>query len=148
MDIKRQKYIEEQKNNHIKEVKEYFLSCVGYSSEKIDFFRGENSFSINFDQVKKGDNIFCFLKHCLPLDPELSEENILNKNWDALNDSIGGGMILNAEKNDVIYLLTGFEKFSTQYPEAWELLSILYDNIGYIKDDEDINNSVSVYVYK
>jgi len=148
MDIKRKKYIEEQKNNHIEKVKKYFFSCVGYSSEKIDSLRGENIFSINFDQMTEEDNIFCFLKHNIPLDPELSKENILNKNWDALNDSIGGGMILNAEKNDVLYLLTGFEKFSNQYPEAWEFLSILYDNIGYIKDDEDIGNSVSVYVYK
>ena len=148
MDIKRQKYIEEQKNNHIEEVKKYFFSCVGYSSEKIDSLRGENSFSINFDQMTEEDNIFCFLKDNIPLDPELSKENILNKNWDALNDSIGGGMILNAEKNDIIYLLTGFEKFSNEYPEAWEFLSILYDNISYIKDDEDIKNSVRVYVYK
>ena len=148
MNMERQKYIEEQKNNYIEEVKKYFFSYVGYSSEEIDSLRGENSFFIDLDQMAEEDNIFDFLRRYLPLDPELNKQNILKKNWDALSDSIGGGMILSAESNNVIYVLTGFEKFSNQYPEAWEFLSILYDNISYIKDDEGIKNSVSVYVYK
>lgn len=57
-------------------------------------------------------------------------------------------MIISAKDNNVLFVLKGFEKFSNRYPAAWEFLSILYDNAGYIKDDEDIKNNVSVYVYK
>ena len=124
MNTEREKYIEEQKKNHIEKVKKYFFAHVGYSSEVINNLQGEGVFFIDLDKINGVHEFFKYLKCYFPLDPELSEENIFRKNWDALSDSIGGGMILSAERENVIYIVNGFEKFSNQYPEAWDFLSI------------------------
>ncbi len=133
---------------HIEKVKESFLKRGGYSTEKKTLYFKENYFYIDLNGVKGIVDLFDNLNIKFPLETELSQENIVEENWDSLDDSIGGGMISEAEKGNVCYIVTGFEGFSNKYPNAWELLSILYKNADYIERNNVATGDVKIYVFR
>lgn len=133
---------------HIETVKRSFLKRGGYSSEKNILSLRNNSFLIDLNGVNGIVDLFNYLSISFPLETELSQENVLEKNWDSLDDSIGGAMISKSEEGSICYVLIGFEEFSNKYPDAWELLSILYKNADYIKNTSVIKNDINIYVFR
>ncbi|WP_027705641.1 hypothetical protein [Zymobacter palmae] len=133
---------------HIETVKKSFLKRGGYSSEKNILSLRNNSFLIDLNGVNGIVDLFNCLSISFPLETELSQENVLEKNWDSLDDSIGGAMISKSEEGSICYVLIGFEEFSNKYPDAWELLSILYKNADYIKNTSVIKNDINIYVFR
>lgn len=144
--ISKEKYMSDQE--HIETVKRNFLKRGGYSSEKNVLSLRNNSFLIDLNGVNGIVDLFNCLSISFPLETELSQENVLEKNWDSLDDSIGGAMISKSEEGSICYVLVGFEEFSNKYPDAWELLSILYKNADYIKNTSIIKNDINIYVFR
>ena len=133
---------------HIEKVKEKFLNRGGYSSEKSLLSLKNNSFIIDLREMNGIVDLFNYLNINFPLETKLSQENVLEENWDSLDDSIGGGMISEAEKGSICYSLIGFEGFSNKYPNAWELLSILYKNADYIRRTNVVKGDVKIYIFR
>lgn len=72
------------------------------------------------------EDLFIKVRDVLPLDPDLSDEEAIDGNWDALNDCIGGGIyiLLDMHKKFIV-CVKGIECFSEKSPLVWLFLDIL-----------------------
>ena len=133
---------------HIEKIKENFIKRGGYSSRINPFSLKGNCFSIDLREINGMVSLFNALGVKFPLETELSQEDIFEESWDFLDDSIGGGMISEAEKGSVCYSLIGFEEFSDKYPDVWELYYILYKNADYIRKTNTATGDVKIYIFR
>ena len=113
-----------------------FLSDCKYSDEFFINTKKEPVYLLDLSCVNSVEDLFVKVREVLPLDPNLSDKEVKDENWDALNDCIGGGgyLLLDAHENFSIYV-KGIECFSKINLEIWLFLDILREAFKDIKKD-------------
>lgn len=104
----------------------------------------ERVYLLDLSNMNSIKDLFVKVRDVLPLDPNLSDKEVENENWDALNDCIGGGGYLILEKDKkVVICVKGIECFSEKNSEIWLFLDILREAF---KDIENIGKCEIVYI--
>ena len=103
-------------------------------------------FEINMTKKDGREAFFDSIVKSFPLDPHLSTSN----SWDALNDSLSGGLLLDVRAGVIIVIWSGTRYFRSsdrrQYKVALHVLRNICSNLGY-PDRADVNpKCVSVFL--
>ena len=114
------------KIEYLRSLREDFFSNCKYSTWFDLDERNETVYLLDLSLTRTIEDLFIKVREVLPLDPNLSKEEVKDENWDALNDCIGGGTYSLLEKSEkFIICVKGIEVFSKKSLKIWLFLDIL-----------------------